>query len=169
VSEPDKSPVEAALDVLVYAPIGLVFDGPALFPKLVERGRNQVAMARTIGQFAVQQGQVEAGKVASRLSEQATDLLGSLADRPDGGPAPASTAPPAPPPPVAPEAAVDPDVDVPEVAELAIPDYDSLSASQVVNRLAGLSAAELSAVQAYETAGRGRKTVLNKIAQLQRG
>jgi hypothetical protein len=167
VSEPDKSPVEAALDVLVYAPIGLVFDGPALFPKLVERGRNQVAMARTIGQFAVQQGQVEAGKVASRLSEQATDLLGNLADRPGAGPAP--TPPAAPPPPVAPEAAVDPDVDVPEVSELAIPDYDSLSASQVVNRLAGLSAAELSAVQAYETAGRGRKTVLNKIAQLQRG
>jgi hypothetical protein len=51
---------------------------------------------------------------------------------------------------------------------LAIPDYDSLSASQVVSRLAGLGPAELDAVRAYEAAKRGRKTILNKIAQLQR-
>jgi hypothetical protein len=37
----------------------------------------------------------------------------------------------------------------------------------VVNRLAGLSAGELEAVRAYEAANRGRKTILNKIAQLQ--
>jgi hypothetical protein len=50
---------------------------------------------------------------------------------------------------------------------LGIPDYDSLSASQVVPRLAGLSQDELEAVRAYETANRGRRTVLSKIAQLQ--
>jgi hypothetical protein len=37
----------------------------------------------------------------------------------------------------------------------------------VVNRLEGLSAAELEAVRAYESANRGRKTILSKIAQLQ--
>ena len=52
-------------------------------------------------------------------------------------------------------------------ASLAIPDYDGLSASQVVNRLAGLSAAELTSVQLYEAANRGRKTILSKVAQLQ--
>ena len=55
----------------------------------------------------------------------------------------------------------------PTVAELAIPDYDNLSASQVVPRLAGLSTDELEAVRRYEAAGRGRKTILNKVAQLQ--
>ena len=51
--------------------------------------------------------------------------------------------------------------------ELAIPDYDSLSASHVVNRLPGLTAEELEAVRVYEAANRGRKTILNKVAQLQ--
>jgi hypothetical protein len=50
---------------------------------------------------------------------------------------------------------------------LAIPGYDSLSASQVVQRLDGLSNDELEAVRAYESATRGRRTILSKIAQLQ--
>ncbi len=54
-------------------------------------------------------------------------------------------------------------------AELAIPGYDSLSASQVVQRLAGLAPPELEAVRTYEAAGRGRRTILTKVAQLQTG
>ncbi len=56
-----------------------------------------------------------------------------------------------------------------DATELAIPDYDSLAASQVVSRLAGLREPELAAVQRYELATRGRKTILGKIAQLQAG
>jgi hypothetical protein len=52
---------------------------------------------------------------------------------------------------------------------LAIPGYDSLSAFQVVQRLAGLESHELEAVRAYESAGRGRRTILTKISQLQTG
>jgi hypothetical protein len=52
-------------------------------------------------------------------------------------------------------------------ADLSIPGYDSLSASQVVSRLAGLAATELEAVRVYEAASRGRRTILTKIAQLQ--
>jgi hypothetical protein len=55
---------------------------------------------------------------------------------------------------------------VPPVAELPIPDYDELSATQVIERLEGLSAEELAAVGAYERAHRGRNTILGKIAQL---
>jgi hypothetical protein len=51
--------------------------------------------------------------------------------------------------------------------ELAIPAYDSLAASQVVQRLEGLTEAELEAVRRYEVAHRGRKTILGKVAQLQ--
>jgi hypothetical protein len=54
-------------------------------------------------------------------------------------------------------------------ATLAIPDYDSLSASQVVPRLESLSVGELDAVRAYESSHRGRKTILNKIDQLKSG
>ena len=52
-------------------------------------------------------------------------------------------------------------------ADLPIPGYDSLSATQVLQRLPGLSAEELAAVYAYELAGRGRRIILNRVAQLQ--
>lgn len=54
----------------------------------------------------------------------------------------------------------------PDAGELPIPGYDTLSASQVVQRLPGLSMEELEAVRSYELAGRARKTVLLRVAQL---
>jgi hypothetical protein len=51
-------------------------------------------------------------------------------------------------------------------SELPIPGYDALSASQVVERLIGLTPGELDAVHAYETAHRQRRTILGKIEQL---
>jgi hypothetical protein len=62
-----------------------------------------------------------------------------------------------------------PAVDAPPVGDLAIPGYDNLSASQVVQRLAGLSTPELEAVRRYEAATRGRRTILSKVSQLQSG
>ncbi|MFZ2057469.1 MAG: hypothetical protein WAV54_08695 [Acidimicrobiales bacterium] len=50
--------------------------------------------------------------------------------------------------------------------ELPIPAYDTLAASQVVERLASLTAAELETVRKHESAGRQRRTVLHRIAQL---
>ena len=57
--------------------------------------------------------------------------------------------------------------DFDEAALLAIPDYDSLAASQVVPRLAGLEPDELEAVRQYEAAHRARRTILSRVAQLQ--
>jgi hypothetical protein len=54
----------------------------------------------------------------------------------------------------------------PRADDLAITSYDSLSASQVVQRLAGLSREEVAAVAAYEAATRRRKTVLARAQQL---
>jgi hypothetical protein len=51
-------------------------------------------------------------------------------------------------------------------AGLPIPGYDALSASQVVERLTGLSRDELDAVHAYEASHRQRRTILGKIEQL---
>ncbi len=53
------------------------------------------------------------------------------------------------------------------VHDLALPDYDSLSASQVIPRLRGLDPGELEDLRRYEAAGRSRRTILNKIDQLQ--
>lgn len=167
--------VEAAADLFVYAPIGLFFEGPSLVGKLAEQGRVHARNARLFGEFAVRHGEAEVRRRLESLEGQAGGwlrLLGLVDDRgaaPDAAPDGASTRDD-------PTAAgtglgaasgnghVPPG---PDVSELAIPDYDSLSASQVVTRLEGLSADELEAVRAYESAHRGRKTILNKVAQLQ--
>jgi hypothetical protein len=56
--------------------------------------------------------------------------------------------------------------EVPASDALPIPDYDELSASQVVERLEGLDHDSLEAIRRYETDHRGRNTILGKIAQL---
>ncbi|MGH8982160.1 MAG: hypothetical protein ACRDWE_14275, partial [Acidimicrobiales bacterium] len=53
----------------------------------------------------------------------------------------------------------------PEV-DRAIPDYDALSASQVVRRLDSLDARELRAIVRHEAATRGRRTILHRAEQL---
>jgi hypothetical protein len=181
---PVEQAVEHAVEVFVYAPIGLLFEGASIVPQLVEKGKAQVTMAKMLGQFAVGQGRTEAEKTAQKLGAQALGLLARLGQSPNGhdpiGPKPGAAAaqPPAatPAPEVVPDEADAADAPVPapateriDPATLAIPDYDGLSASHVVNRLAGLSAGELEAVRRYEAANRGRKTILSKVAQLQAG
>ena len=202
----DKNPieeaVEQALSTFVYAPIGLLFDGPARFPKLVRNGRSQVTNARMMGQLAVQMGRAEVTKRAAELDGPVVDLLRGLGviDGPPPGPAPASAQPAVPvvdAPPDKPDqparkegstktpaarkpaakkaagktatkkkAAAKKAAPAPTAASLPITDYDSLSASQVVSRLQGLSAGELEAVRSYEAATRGRRTILNRVQQL---
>lgn len=204
----DKSPLEQAIDqamdAFVYAPIGLIFDGPDLFPKLAERGRNQVQTARMMGEMVVKMGQSEAEKRAARTQGPLRDALTAVgvvpprAAKPTTDPATATGATAAPPRPddgvakapatkaKAPatkrpakkrqaaangtaKASPAKKAAAPKSSSLAIPDYDSLSASQVVKRLQGMPGSELDAVRAYEAATRARKTILNRITQLQKG
>ena len=178
IADPDQ-----LLDLFVFAPLGFAMEARKMLPDMIEKGRQQVTgqvgMARVIGKFAVQQGQVEANKAFATAQKQAAGVLENLgaggnSRRPD----PRRTEPPENrPPATASAAAATPSTPaspqpVPisssvEVATLAIPDYDSLSASQVVPRLAGLSTEELEAVRDYEAGHRGRKTILNKVTQLQ--
>ena len=180
-----KSPLDHAVDLFVYAPIGLAAAARDLVPTLVERGRRQldpqVGMARTIGQLAAAQGRSQAEKVLEaaidRARAQAEATLRQLGVLPE--PAPTAPAPtgedlwvPTAAPSPAPEAAPAPGPfpaggHQPSALELPIPDYDSLSASQVVPRLSSLTVSELAAVRTYEEAHRGRRTILHKIAQLQ--
>lgn len=52
---------------------------------------------------------------------------------------------------------------------LAIPGYDTLSASQVVQRLGGLAPSELEAVRHHELSHRHRRTILSRVDQLLAG
>jgi hypothetical protein len=171
----DRTPADQLADLLVYIPIGLFFEAPTLLPKLAEQGRVHTRNARLFGQFAVRQGEAEVRRRLAGFEEQTTGLLRALGVLPsddtdrggDGAgqadaPARAAVRPDR-----SPAARVEPAEPGPDVADLAIPDYDSLSASHVVTRLPGLTLDELEAVRAYEVAHRGRKTILNKIVQLQ--
>jgi len=61
-----KSLIDQALDAFVYAPIGLLLEARELIPKMADRGRGQVALARLAGQVAQNQ------RRASAPSDQAT-------------------------------------------------------------------------------------------------
>ncbi|MFN2503271.1 MAG: hypothetical protein ABR540_03380 [Acidimicrobiales bacterium] len=184
--------LDRLLDVTVYAPLGLILLAREEVPKLAAQGRKQVDaradLARMVGQLAVAQGRRQAQGLVERLTGRAEQEP----DPPTATTRPAREAPPVPPPeletepgedehlPVAvgeivPDLARPTSVAVPLPAapavtpvadDLPIPGYDSLSASQVVQRLAGLSPDELEAVRAYEQSGRARKTVLLRVAQL---
>lgn len=176
-----QDPAEQLLDVFVYAPLGLAMEAAELLPKLADRGRQRVGgkvtVARMVGEMAVRQGQRRAEKLVERMREQqraarSTRSEPGTATSGNGhGPGPGPAVPtfrsaPKPPPAAAPTTA--PPRTGPAVggADLAIPGYDTLSASQVVPRLEGLSAGELDAIRLYEEAHRARKTVLTRIDQL---
>lgn len=171
-----QDPAEQLLDVLVYAPLGLLMEARDLVPKLAEKGRQrmggQVTVARMIGEMAVRQGQRRAEKVLQRLREQQSGSgsadRSSPTERPANGHVPPSAPPTATSTPTSTASATSttPGTDP---GDLAIPGYDTLSASQVLPRLEGLSPAELEAVRVYEEATRARKTVLTKIDQLRGG
>lgn len=166
---------------------------PSLLATFVARGRaevdrtheavsRRVTTARSLGQVAVAFGVPMARERLRRHLDEARARAGGLVGAAPGPPAgpphapgtpgatgPANTAEPPPPPAgpaAAPAGANGAAPDAPASADLPIPGYDELSASQVVERLAGLAPGELDAVRAYELAHRNRRTILGRIEQL---
>jgi len=187
---PTHDPVDALLDLCVYAPLGFVVDARRVVPELAQKGRAQAAVARMVGEFAVGWGNTKLQGALNDAQDHAVDLLrrfgvaapepqqaaGAPVEHEEPAPDAGTTRPDATAPPAAPGvAATDApawlegrtEADEAEARALAIPDYDNLSASQVVPRLDGLMPDELEAVRRYERKHRHRKTILNRIAQLQ--
>ncbi|HEX3460928.1 MAG TPA: hypothetical protein VHT49_08480 [Acidimicrobiales bacterium] len=185
----DPSLNDRILDVFVYAPAGFILSALDDFPKLAELGRErlgtQVSNARVMGEFAVKMGAQELKKRSEGLlrrqsatgptpappaddnpvglhSVPTPPSTGGAADRPE----PPSGPTPIPVPPATPSTASATNGHVPTASSLAIPGFDTLSASQVVQRLDGLSRGELVAARAYEAGTRGRRTILSRIDQL---
>ena len=164
-----RPPHEVFFDVVVYAPLGIAITAVEQVPRLAELGRSRfekrIVLAGALGKLAL-------GKARGR------------GPRPNRSPAPTrGFAPSAPSEPSTPtrgsraQHAPEPTRSPPAVATrtgsrekagraLPIPAYDTLAASQVVERLGALSRPELEAVRSYEAAGRRRRTVLHRIAQL---
>jgi len=157
----------------------------------VDRRQAQVQQrtttAKSIGQVAMTFGvpvvRQRVGREVDSARQRAQTFLGSIggsdAPEPKSGPRPApklapkpvaaAPAPPAPVIPAAPKASETNGAQTNGSAagdSLPIPGYDALSASQVVERLAGLSPTELDAVRSYEDAHRKRRTILGKIDQI---
>jgi hypothetical protein len=182
-----KDRLEQTIEMFVYAPIGaglyLKDMGPTFVNMFVARGRAEIdrrhaqvqqrtTTAKSVGQVAVafgvpmvrQRVEREVGNARQR-AQSFLETVNSV-DVPVAPTRPQSTPRPAPAPAPAP-------VDVAPVngasssdASLPIPGYDALSASQVVERLAGLSPDELDAVRSYERGHRNRRTILGKIDQI---
>ena len=195
MSEND-TPLERAVELLVYAPIGLAMFAkdtvPTFMKMFVARGQTEVTQRRksaetqagqykTIGQMAVKYGGPEvrrqAEAAAGTVRKRAEETIAAVAAAPKAPsaprPAPKSQSPKSQSPksssPKSAPAAGEPAAPGGSSAgkdALAIPGYDLLSATQVIDRLVGLARPDLLAVQAYETAHRARTTILGKIAQL---
>jgi hypothetical protein len=169
--------IESALDLCVYGPIGMALYArdtvPGFLKAFAARGRSEMShrksrvadqanQARSIGQLALTYG---VPKVRRRAADVWTFVEQVVVTRWIPAPAPS---------PARPRGRVtQPATAVDTLAsessprpQLAIPDYDELSASQVVDRLEGLGRDELEQVRAYETSHRGRRTILGKIDQL---
>jgi hypothetical protein len=167
MSEP-KDKIEQTLEVLLYAPIGVGLYLKEMGPTFIARGRAEIdrrhsqvqqrtTTAKSIGQVAVGFG---VPMVRQRVGRE----VDSLSD-----PEPAVRSVPTPPEPrvdKAPTTRPATNGASPAGDTLPIPGYDALSASQVVERLAGLTPEELESVRAYESAHRNRRTILGKIDQI---
>lgn len=164
----ERDPIEQLLDLVLYAPLGLVTQLDDLLPGLVERGRSQAVMARTIGQFAVRSGSAQVQSRVSDVQRQVDSLLRSFADlaasrrrnaaststtssaSTDGTASPAPTA-----------AVAEPS------STLPIAGYDEMRAADIVPLLADLSADQRRTIEHHERANRARKTILARLAQLE--
>jgi hypothetical protein len=185
------SPKDRLLDLLVFAPAGLALTLVEELPELAEKGRNrlegQAATARVVGQFAVQMGCQEIQKRAKQVLD--TQRPQRRPSRPAGSPSQAASSRSSVPRASGASGAAEFGRGTPSghvstptrraagastngssaPEHLAIPGYDTLSASQVVKRLAGLSKDELTEVGQHERSNRHRATILNRVEQLLSG
>jgi len=134
------------LDLMVFAPIGLALEAKELLPKMADRGRGQVALARLAGRVATQQAPTGVSQLVGGLRDAVRSTLGldeqsvqTIESEPD---------PPG------------DDVDLPIVG------YHAMAATELLELLEPLSDDDLAELLAFEQDHRARATVINRIRQL---
>lgn len=153
----ETDPAEQLLEFFLYAPVGLALEAVDNLPKYVERGKSQVTIGRFLAKTAAKKGSstIESAgeKVINDLGQVFVDFFG-IDLTPDDD-----------------HDAEDVVLEVLDPAEpsdshLAIVEYDSQAAAQIVKLLVQLTPEELDEVETYESANRKRVTILRKITQL---
>ena len=192
----ENDPVDKALRLFVYAPLGIAAylrdSAPSLLTVFVARGQREVAGVRRavearlgltepdpppapslqrvadgIGRLASQAGSVVVG-VARPVVDAATSATmtataptnGEAMHWKSGDPAPRETG--------GDGAERGASAHSTGATDLPITDYDGLSATQIIDRLEGLSRGALERIRVYELAHRARRTILATIDQLTR-
>jgi len=142
--------IERVLDVVVYAPVGLLGQLQVEVPKFAAQGRqkfeNRVQVAKFIGQMSVTYGRQE---ITKRIAERKASSAAEAGEATPGTP----------------------QVALPEAAVVPVPfdGYDTMAASHIVQQLRSMTPSELAVVEAYEVRHRNRRTVLAKVAQMRNG
>ena len=188
----ENDAVDKALRLFVYAPLGIAAylrdSAPSLLTVFVARGQREVAGVRRaveerlglkepepppsaplqrvadgIGRLASQAGSVVVG-VARPVVDAATATAATATARTNGeamhwksGDASGSASG---------AATSDAHAGSTGATDLPITDYDGLSATQIIDRLDGLSRGALERIRVYELAHRARRTILATIDQL---
>jgi len=159
-----KPIVDQALDLFFYAPVGLLVTSledlqPDDLEELAAKGRGRIGRvlsnARVVGHLTIAMGRRAIESEVRRWQPPPSVPPVTL----HAGPAPEA-------PPADTAAVVRPRRSELN-ADLAIPGYEALSASQVIRRLDGLGAPELEAIYEYEATTRQRRTILHRIQQVQ--
>lgn len=174
----ERNPAEQLLELLVYAPIGLLYEYEDVLPTLIKRGKSQVQLARVLGQFAANRGKSEADNVAGdaatllgtvvakavtelgTLVGLAPDLSDDEAPRSDEDGAATTESQPA-----KSSAAGTASEDAGD-QPLPIVGYDGLTAREIIPLLGDLSLAQREQIRHHEIANRGRKTIIAKLDRL---
>lgn len=147
--------IERVLDVVVYAPIGLLGQLQQEVPKFAAEGRekfgNRVQVAKFIGQMSVTYGRQE---LARRVAERRASSESAAQARVASPDVPSSVA-------------VVPSVTV--VVPVPFEGYDTMAASHIVQQMRTMTSREVAAVAAYEASHRNRRTVLAKVDQMRNG
>jgi hypothetical protein len=149
--------VRAAVEVLVFAPLGL---GARLLedtPAAVGEARRELSNARFIGRLTVDQG-IKQLRTSLEPDAPSTPRSTNRQDAPDDLEQPAAAGDV--------DRSDDPVATDLAAGDLALPDYDTLPAIDIVGKLETLDHTDREAIERYESANRQRRTVLGKLAQL---
>lgn len=69
-----KNPIDQLMELLVYAPVGLIYEYEDVLPQLVKRGKSQVQLAKVLGQMASQQGQQKAKEGQAKVAKDGASV-----------------------------------------------------------------------------------------------
>lgn len=142
-----RQPVDRVIDLVVGLPVATAVAARRSIPLIRQASRQSVHEVARRARHTLGSGPDTSGVPAEAAWVSSADRTSALAAAVGGA-----------------TVAVEPAGVV--ATALPIDDYDHLAARQVVDRLATLTATELTQIEQYERARRHRRTVLGRIAQL---